>query len=136
MEDLLSRTGWPRPDTPRLIGESPAHFYAAKLILALFLGLRFRGLLSSPVFSLVGFMLPDGLLYLADRKRKSGVLCRRCWTSCAGRWRADRECGRRWPHSRTIGKGGDAFGRPLGTHPRLAPFSGYFRPKNRHGGGG
>jgi len=59
---------------PRLIGKSPAHFYAAKLILALLVALRLGGNgFTLLLFSLVGFMLPDGLLYLAARKRKEEI---------------------------------------------------------------
>ncbi|MFZ5586822.1 MAG: type II secretion system F family protein [Thermodesulfobacteriota bacterium] len=56
---------------PRLIGESPAHFYAAKLVLALLVGLRLGG--TGPTllaYAFLGFMLPDGLLYLAIRRRQ------------------------------------------------------------------
>jgi len=61
---------------PRLIGESPAHFYAAKLILAVLVGFRLGGHgLPFLAYSLVGFMIPDGLLYLAAKKRKEKILC-------------------------------------------------------------
>ncbi|KKM13053.1 hypothetical protein SY88_00365 [Clostridiales bacterium PH28_bin88] len=60
---------------PRFIGESPAHFYAAKLILGVLVGLRLGGGgLPFLAFGLAGFMLPDGLLYLAARKRKEEIL--------------------------------------------------------------
>lgn len=59
---------------PRLIGESPAHFYAAKLVLALLVGLRLGG--TGPTllaYAFLGFMLPDGLLYLAIRRRQEEI---------------------------------------------------------------
>lgn len=70
LPDRLAQAG-----KPKFFGQSLAHFYAAKLILALVVGLRLGGGgLPFLVFSLVGFMIPDGLLYLAARKRKEEIL--------------------------------------------------------------
>ena len=70
LPDRLAQAG-----NPRFIGESPGHFYTAKLLLALIVGLRLGGSgLPLLVFSVVGFMIPDGLLYLATRRRKEEIL--------------------------------------------------------------
>lgn len=66
LPDRLAQAG-----NPRLIGETPAHFYAAKLILAALVGWRLgAGGPSFAVYAFFGFMLPDGLLYLAIRRRQ------------------------------------------------------------------
>lgn len=70
LPDRLAQAG-----NPGLIGASPAHFYTAKLLLAVAAGLRLGG--SGPAllfFGMLGFMLPDGLLYLAARRRKEEIL--------------------------------------------------------------
>jgi|GEM_PF-1663540 len=69
LPDRLAQAG-----NPRLIGESPAHFYAAKLVLGVLVGLRLGGGgFPFLAYGLAGFMLPDGLLYLAARKRKEEI---------------------------------------------------------------
>jgi len=60
---------------PRFFGERPAHFYTAKLLLAIVVGLRLGGSgLPLLLLSLVGFLIPDVLIYLAARRRKEEIL--------------------------------------------------------------
>lgn len=60
---------------PRFIGESPAHFYAAKLILGLVVGLDVgRAGLPFVIYGLMGFMVPDFLIYLGARRRQEEIL--------------------------------------------------------------
>lgn len=60
---------------PRFFGESSAHFYTAKLLLAIVVGLRIGGRgLPLLLLGMVGFMIPDVLIYLAARRRKEEIL--------------------------------------------------------------
>lgn len=61
---------------PRFIGQTPAHFYAAKLLFALILGIRFGtgGILPFLTYAAVGFFLPDFLLRMAIRRRHEQIL--------------------------------------------------------------
>ncbi len=65
----LSRAG-----NPKYLGESTAHFYASKLILAAFLAL-FAGEteISRIVYGFLGFMVPDGLIWLGGKKRQNDI---------------------------------------------------------------
>ncbi|WP_374713224.1 type II secretion system F family protein [Symbiobacterium terraclitae] len=65
-----------RAGHPRFIGETPAHFYAAKLLFGLGLGLRFgsHAVTAFALYAAVGFMVPDVLLILATRRRHEQIL--------------------------------------------------------------
>lgn len=64
-----------RAGNPKYIGQSPAHFYASKLILAL-VGAFFIGKSGWPMvyYGLGGFMAPDILIWLGIKKRQEQML--------------------------------------------------------------
>lgn len=68
---LLSQAG-----NPRLIGETPGHFYASKIILGLLVGARLghQSATAFLVYGLLGFMIPDVLIAMEAKRRKELIL--------------------------------------------------------------